>query len=403
MIRTDAEVIVAGGGVAGAAAAIASARQGLRTCLIEKEGSIGGIGYFGLLRHICGLYLNGENMPGETLNKGMAEEIVSLLNKLSPENKVKKTGRVYVLPYSREDLRSIFDTLLSAEPNLQVLLNSTVVSAKKTGEEITGVTVNNSETSYDILPGVVIDCTGNGDISVMAGAGFDISNSEELQLAGYVLRIRGMKDYDETLQVKVPFCLAEATEKKILPLYLRFSVLVPGDVPDEGYLKISVVVTDDTKSKEQAESEALSVHRFLADRLDQFKDSYITGTSQGVMQREGRRIRGEYTLTEEDVLSARKFPDGVVKNSWPIEIWDRNKGTIYKYVQKGDYYEIPFGCLKVKGFKNLLCAGRCISVSHEALGSTRVMGTCISLGEQAGIAAANKIKYGNYLSAGNKI
>lgn len=400
-IRTD--VLIAGGGVSGAAASVSAARQGLSTCLVEKEGSIGGIGYFGLLRHICGLYLNGENMPAETLNKGIAAEVVSLLNKLCPDNKVKKIGRVYVLPYSREDLRSVFDSLLNAEPNLQSLLNTTVVSVKKTGEEITGITVENSEGEYDIIPGVVIDCTGSGEVSVMAGADFDLSPPENLQLAGYVLHIKGMKEYDEVLQIKVPFCLAEAVDNKTLPPYLRFSALSPGDAPDEGYLKISVPDNDDPESRQRAIADALSVHRYLADRLAQFKDSYIAGTSKGVMQREGRRIRGEYTLTEEDVLSARKFPDGIVKNSWPIEIWDRNKGTIYKYVPKNDYYEIPFGCLKVKGIKNLLCAGRCISVSHEALGSTRVMGTCISSGEQAGIAAANKIKHGNYLLSENTI
>lgn len=397
MKTTQADVLIIGGGVSGAAAAVAAARQGMSTCLIEKEGIIGGIGYFGLLRHICGLYLNKDSTPAGTLNKGMAEEIVSLLKKLSPENKVKKIGRVYVLPYSRESLRSVFNTLFNAESNLQVYLNTTVVSVKKTGKEIAGVTVENSGNNYYIVPGVVIDCTGNGEVSVMAGADFDISTPEELQLAGYVLRIKGLEDYDETLQIKVPFYLAEAVEKKVLSSYLRFSTLTPGDTPDEGYLKISMII-DDTKSKEQAVSEALSVHRYLSERIEQFKHSYVAGTSQAVMQREGRRIRGEYTLTEEDILTARKFPDGIVKNSWPIEIWDRNKGTIYKYVPKDDYYEIPFGCLKVKGFNNMLCAGRCISVSHTALGSTRVMGACISLGEQAGIAAARKISGGNYLS-----
>ncbi|TAL28020.1 MAG: FAD-dependent oxidoreductase, partial [Nitrospirae bacterium] len=111
---------------------------------------------------------------------------------------------------------------------------------------------------------------------------------------------------------------------------------------------------------------------------------------------EGRRVCGEYTLTEKDVLSARKFSDGVVKNSWPIELWDRSRGTVYKYVPRGDYYEIPFRCLMVKGIRNLLTAGRCISVTHEALGSTRVMGTCMALGEQAGKAAAYHSKNNSY-------
>jgi hypothetical protein len=101
-------------------------------------------------------------------------------------------------------------------------------------------------------------------------------------------------------------------------------------------------------------------------------------------------------LTEEDVLTARKFPDAIVRNAWPVELWDRSKGTLYRYVPRGDYYEIPFRCITVKGISNLLTAGRCISVSHAALGSTRVMGTCMALGDQAGRAAAYYVRNGEY-------
>jgi hypothetical protein len=398
LIKDNFDVIVAGGGVAGAAAAIASARSGMRTCLIEKNDFIGGIGYSGLLRHICGLYINGDNFPEETLNEGMSREIVSLLNKLSPEKKVQKIGKVYVLPYATENLKSVFNTLSNSESNLEIYLNTSIVSVKIKGSEATGIIVEHSGEKYDISTKVLIDCTGNGEVSVMAGAGFDLASSDELQLAGYVLFIKGMKPYDEALQLKVPLCLKDAVEKKILPSHLRFSVLSPGDAPDEGYLKISLIPVND-----RAASDAISVHKYLSEKLEHFRGSFIAGTSHSVMQREGRRLKGKYTLTSEDIMNARKFPDSIAKNAWPIEIWDRNKGTIYKYVPKGDYYEIPFGCIKVKGFDNLLCAGRCISVSHEALGSTRVIGTCISLGEQAGIAAANKIKNGKYLLSGNKI
>jgi hypothetical protein len=115
-----------------------------------------------------------------------------------------------------------------------------------------------------------------------------------------------------------------------------------------------------------------------------------------VLDREGRRITGDYMLTEQDVLAARKFPDAIVKNAWPVELWDRTKGALYSYVPRGDYYEIPFRCITVKGILNLLTAGRCISVSPSALGSTRVMGTGMALGEQAGLAAAYYVKHGKY-------
>jgi len=219
-------------------------------------------------------------------------------------------------------------------------------------------------------------------------------SSEKLQLAGYTLLLKGLKDADDTLSIKVPYYLAAAVRKKILSPYLRFTTFTSGDAPDEGYCKMSIDGIDGIDRERRARKDALSVHDYLKNVLPSFKDSYIAGSSSHVMDREGRRISGEYTLTEEDVLNAKKFHDGVVKNSWPIEIWDKNKGTIYKYIKHGDYYEIPFRCLKVKGIANLFCAGRCISVSSGALGSIRVMGACIALGEQAGRGAASMVKEG---------
>jgi hypothetical protein len=113
--------------------------------------------------------------------------------------------------------------------------------------------------------------------------------------------------------------------------------------------------------------------------------------SPEVAYREGARAWGEYTLTADVVLGARKFPDGAVRNAWPIELWDREKGPSYRYLDPGEYYEIPLRCLKAQEVSNLWCAGRCISASHEALGSTRVMGPCIALGEEAGREAAGSV------------
>jgi len=388
------DVLVAGGGVSGTAAALAAARRGAHTVLIEKENVLGGAGYFGLLHFICGLYLNGDTLPAETLNHGIVREIVALLGDISPHRTIRKIGQVYVLPYSREDLRSVFTSLCRKEPKLSVHYNTKVISVEKKDGMIIKVIVDHSGSGRDILPKAVIDCSGNGDISAMAGASFELSSPEKLQLAGYILLLKGLKDADDTLSIKVPYYLADAVREKILSPYLRFTTFTPGDAPDEGYCKMSIDGIDGTERERSARKDAAAVHDYLKNILPSFRDSYIAGSSSHVMDREGRRVSGEYTVTEEDVLNAKKFHDGVVKNSWPIEIWDKNKGTIYKYIKHGDYYEIPFRCLKVKGIANLFCAGRCISVSSGALGSTRVMGACIALGEQAGRGAASMVKEG---------
>ncbi len=395
-MNTHCDILVVGGGVAGTIAAVAAARTGCRTVLIEREQYLGGIGYSGLLQHLCGLYANSETEPKETLNNGIVREFVALLGKCSPQRKMVKIGQVYVLPYSRDDLRSLLKTLCSAEPSLSVFLEAEALSVESNQDAITNVTIGHSGMTQDIQPGMVIDCTGNGAVSVMAGASFDMAPPERVQLAGYVIHIRGLVDRDDSLAIKVPYYLADAVNKNVIPPFLRFTTFTPGEEPDEGYCKLSIDGRIDHDRERLARQYAEAVHRYLSSVLPQFKDSRIAASSRGVMDREGRRIRGEYTLTEDDVVRGRKFDDGVVKNSWPIELWDQERGTLYHYLKPGDYYEIPLRCLTVRGIRNLLCAGRCISVSHEALGSTRVMGTCMTLGEQAAVAAAHYLRHGHY-------
>jgi len=387
------DVLISGGGVAGVTAAVASARSGAHTVLIEKENFLGGVGFMGMLQHICGLYANSSVTPTETLNKGIVSEIVEFLNNISPDKRVVRIGRVFVLPVSRTGLGHVLSALCSDEPNLTVFLDTTAVSVRTKGREIHEVSVYNSGNMHSIFPKAVIDCTGNGSVSVMAGAGFGLSPKDVIQLAGYIIRLKGLRKQDETLAIKVPYCLAEAVQKNIIPHTFRFSHYARGDTSDECYCKFSV---DNSENGLKAHEYSIKAHRYLSESLYSFKKSYIVETSMGVISRESRRICGKFKLSEKDILGARKFHDGVVKGAWPIEIWNKNKGTIYKYIKSDDYYEIPFRCLEVKNISNLLCAGRIISVSHEAYASTRVMGTCMALGEQAGQAAAYLAQNGNY-------
>jgi FAD dependent oxidoreductase len=389
------DVLVVGAGVAGATAAVAAARGGARTILVEKESYFGGAGFAGMFQYVCGLYLNAEAPPADTLNGGLVSELVGLLRKAAPEKIVKKMGKVYVLPYARDGLQSALTSLCCAETDLAVLRGHAAVSVTKRGGEVADVVVEGGRGRQVITPKVVIDCSGSGSVAEMAGAVFELAPDPERQLAGFVARVKGLKDVDEDLSFKVPFALAQAANQGLLPPEAKFTLFSPGDAADEGYCKMSLRsgCGDDA---EKARAAANAAIRRLASVLPAFRDSYIAETSPGVLEREGRRIIGAYVLTKEDVLSARKFSDGVVKNAWPIELWDRTRGTIFRYVPRGEYYDIPFRCLTVRDVGNMLTAGRCISASREALGSTRVMGACMALGEQAGKAAAYRVKNGSY-------
>ncbi len=387
------DVLVAGGGVAGVAAAVAAARTGCRVILVEKEAVLGGTGTRGMLHTICGLYLNSKTEPAETLNGGLVREIVAALEARAPQRKPVRIGKVFVLPYAPVDLQHILTTLCQSESNLTVMYRATLQAASAAEGRVTSVTADHAGEAPRILPQVAVDWTGNGDLACMAGAGSDLSPADEIQLAGYSACVRGVQESDDSLALKVPYVLAGLVAEGQIAPELRFTTFARGDVSGEGSLKFNIPAGGNDEFVREEAERAL---KLLADRLPAFRDAAIDATSQEVFPRESRRIQGEYILTAEDVLAARKFPDGVVRNAWPIELWDPKRGPVYRYVPTGDYYEIPFRCLTVKQCANLLVAGRCISVSHEALGSTRVMGTCLALGEQAGRAAGQFAATGEY-------
>jgi len=206
------------------------------------------------------------------------------------------------------------------------------------------------------------------------------------QLAGYTIRIGGLAGPDDALSIKVPYAVRQGVEANILPSYLRFTTFVPGDSTDEGWCKLSLpAARPDVRA---AQDDAKRLHDYLKGALPVFWKSRITDSSPEVLEREGPRLKGLYTLTEQDVLEGRKFPDVVARSAWPIEIWDPERGPVYRYLKAGEFCDIPLRCLKSAAAENLLCAGRCISADRQALGSTRVMGTCMALGDAAGKEAA---------------
>ncbi len=397
MSKLSCDVLVVGGGVAGTAAAVAAARSGADTILVESESYLGGTGSTGIFQHMCGLYLNGDDFPQETLNDGFVREIEERLKQYVPAAvHVQKIGQVFVLPYAPKQLSPVLLSLCAAEKRLMVYLKHAATDVHADQQTVGRVTIQGEGWTRVIIPKTVVDCTGDGNVAAAAGAVFELTPPPERQLAGFIVHISGLQDADETLSVKVPYHLAQAVLQKKLSPTSRFTVFTLGTNPDEGYCKMSLESGGGADRTEWAKKEASAMIAYLANVLPSFRNASIDETSSKILEREGRRIHGVYMLTEEDVLAAKKFTDGIVKNAWPIEEWSSKRGTTYRYVPRGDYYEIPFRCLTVRGFNNLLCAGRCISVSHAALGSTRVMGPCMSLGEQAGLAAAYFSRNGRY-------
>jgi hypothetical protein len=240
-----------------------------------------------------------------------------------------------------------------------------------------------------IEPGVVIDASGDGVVIGACGAAAIEPAGSPRQFAGFSFFAKGIQGPGDLLPIQIPHYLSQAVASGELPHYAKFTNFSPVDETDSGTVSgiVKLSLPPEKDDSDDAARYALAVHAVLQKNLGSYAHARISHMSPCVVRRDGPRLHGAYHLTGTDVLSARKFTDGVVRNAWPIEIWDQRRGPRFDYLDPGQHYEIPLRCLTSVHFDNLLAAGRCISVSARALGSTRVTGPCWTLGEQAGLCA----------------
>jgi hypothetical protein len=143
-----------------------------------------------------------------------------------------------------------------------------------------------------------------------------------------------------------------------------------------------------TRAEIEGRRQVREYHRFLRDRVPGFERSVLVATSPAIGVRESRRVHGDYRLTREDVLAARRFDDEIALCGAPIEDHHAGGDTDWRYVADGGVYGIPFRTLLPVGIEGLLVAGRCFSATHDAHASARSMATCMAMGQAAGTAAA---------------
>jgi hypothetical protein len=148
-----------------------------------------------------------------------------------------------------------------------------------------------------------------------------------------------------------------------------------------------------TLAEIQGREQALVCQRFLQACVPGFEDSYLLSLSTQIGVRESRRIAGDYRLTREDVLRARRFRDGIARCAWPMEAHHSETRAQVEYLPEGQTYDIPYRCLLPRNVQGLLVAGRCLSADHDAHASVRVMAQCMAMGQAAGLAADLAIRH----------
>jgi len=258
-----------------------------------------------------------------------------------------------------------------------------VTAVQRERDRITSLTLA-GDSPRSIEPDVVIDCTGGGLLLTMAGEDVaqPIDPAVPSMLGGYAVRFAGLRGELELLRLQIPYTLAVAVQKGDLPALSRFTVFHAGPGAGEGVCKFAINVAD--PSIDQIDRTIAYLQR----ELDSFKAATIVDRSPHALPRDGRRLAGRYVVTDQDVMTARKFGASAVHAWWPAERWDSATGPSYAYPPAGDHYDIPADAMKSATIKNLLAAGNCLSATPGAAASLRASGICLATGTAAGELAA---------------
>jgi len=385
------DVLVCGGGCAGIAAALAAARQGANTLLVEKAPFAGGIitcvglPYFDGIANIRDKRIVVRGIALELLSRsGVCAPDASTVDKHNPT-----IGNTF-------EFKLLLDRLLIEQrQKLKVLFNSFACGVETSGQRITSVKVANKDGLVTVRPRVVIDCTGDGDVAAWSGAPFE--QNSEVQPLTLHFRIGHVKPNPD-LSRNCRNALAAAQQRGELPYYYGPGVMfLYGD--DEVYIHGVRVPADPTNAADlsraemQGRADAHAMFRAWKREVPGFENSYFLEAYPWIGVRESRLLLGQYILTENDLMQSRRFDDAIATGCWYLDLHP-NQTTIGsandfkpEKVQPNPY-DIPYRSLLPKQVENLLVAGRCHSATRGAHASTRVTATAMAMGEAAGVAAA---------------
>lgn len=399
-VIAEPDVLVVGAGAAGIAAACAAARGGAATLLVERFGFLGGTLTAVTLGGFCGTHAIVDDARLERVVGGLYLELEDRLQKRGAVSPPVRHGRILGVPYDSVSLKLVADEMV-AKYRVATLLHSQVVAVQLDGRRVTAVIIENKGGRAAICPKIVVDSSGDGDVAAFAGAKFSLGEAGRTQAGSTMFRLGGV-DTSVASKLTRPQ-IRDLLERAVTDGYPLPRTATGVHVnPLEGVVHLNVTrlgradgSTFDL-SNPQDLTQAEYVGRRQASLYEEVFRRYIPGFERariidiGAMVgiRETRLIQGEEVLTEEAVRGCVKPPNRIACTSWPLESHEGGRGTTWEFLPDNDYYGIPYGCLVVKGFVNLLVAGRNLSATHAAQASARVAGPCFAMGEAAGAAAA---------------
>lgn len=398
-IAGEYDVIVAGSGPAGTAAAVMAGRMGAKVLIIEWNNAIGGISTSGMMSHWTG-----------SVTSPMYTEI---LQRSADMNEGEQKGKIqqFINP---ENLKSVYLDMLK-DANVDVLLYTFVCGVVMEGDQLTGVITESKSGRRVFRSKVVVDGTGDGDVAAFAGVEYHKGRESDgkMQPTTLMFKVAGVDmsravllgSFESTYQTEKGELQALAKEHIPYPAghLLAYKSTLPGIVTCN---MTNCTDIDGTKAEDLTRAEIVcrsqmpAIVKYLREFVPGFENCYIISAGSMMGVRETRHFKGVYTLNENDILTAKVFDDWVVRGAhFNFDVHNMTGSGldatgVQKHWTQPKGYTIPYGCLVPEKINGLLLSGRNISGTHIAHSNYRVMPICVGIGAAAGAAAAAAIKKG---------
>ena len=414
-ILASADVVVCGGGTAGVIAAVAAAREGAAVALVEQFGSLGGSSTGALVTPTMNTHVTGAPM-----NSYLVKELDARAEACGAMQR-RGVSRYYdpiLLPVVLEEM--------AVGAGVDLYLYTCIVDVIREGKNVTGIFVRDKSGVHVIEGKIFIDCTGDGDLAVLAGADYTKGNpktgkNQPISLR-YLVSGVDMQAFHETAPDSIAYwdggCYAACTTQEPKTSVERIMAeardagdLIPEDLaywqvftlpsrPDtlacncpEIFDRVDgTSAADLTAAQLSGKRSAMRQLAFYKKYFRGFEKAYISGFASMVGIRETREIAADHILTIPEAKRYTKFPDAVAQTNYPVDIHGFGDEYTNLHVEgienEKPYFEIPFGSLVVRDLDNMLVAGRCIGCDFFVQAAIRIIPTCRATGEAAGIAAA---------------
>ena len=397
----QSDIIVAGGGPAGVAAAVTAARMGAAVTLVERYGFLGGMATAGFVFPFMSYYAG-----DRPVIQGVWGEMIARLQQYPHGFKASTHLGMRHFCFDVEGLKQIWLDLC-LEAGVQLRLHTWISDAMldREGEappsqkmrRITGLVTHSKSGCEEIGAKLVIDATGDGDVAARAGAPFELGRPADGLMQPMTLHFRLANVEVARMPTREEINLLYDRDRQAGLITNPRETLLWFDTtyPDQIHFNTTRIVKVDGTNRDDLTAAEIEGRRqtrelvgWITQTLPGFERAYLLATAPQIGVRETRRIIGEHVVTEEELLAETKFPDAIALCAYPVDIHNpAGTGTVMKHLPFGAYYSIPYRALLPLQVEGLLVAGRPIATTHEAHAATRIQAVASATGQAAGAAA----------------